>query len=287
MNINAVNGSVKHNLISKSNISKFEEKDEKDWTVFLYLNTEDDNSVKNLMLNLKMLEMVGSDKNLNIVVQAYIPSWGKVKRFYIEQKEKWETSKLIKMVLFSLIPWKKFELENKPVEELEKVNLNDPKVFEDSLKWVIKNYPAKKLMVMTIGDNEGLKTSSAQVSIKDFAKSIENIYAETKVKPDVLVMDGSSVASIETVTELKDKAKYLVGTSGFAPKLNVPFAMFLNEMKNLIDGGPNDVESVIKSYFLIHNLSGASSQTTVVDLSDESIDGAVKAWDQMSKELLK
>ncbi|MCS7243161.1 MAG: clostripain-related cysteine peptidase [Candidatus Calescibacterium sp.] len=284
MNINPVNGSIKNNLNS---ISKFERKDEKDWTVFLYINTEDEGSVKNLMLNLKMLEMVGSDKNLNIVVQAYIPSWGKVKRFYIEQKEKWETSKLIKMILSSLIPWKKFKLENKPVEELEKVNLNDPKVFEDSLKWVIKNYPSKKLMVMTIGDNEGLKTSSAQVSIKDFAKSIENVYSETKVKPDILVMDGSSVASIETVTELKDKAKYLVGTSGFAPKLNVPFAMFLNEMKNLIDGGPNDVESVIKSYFLIHNLSGASHQTTVVNLSNESIDEAVEAWDQMAKELLK
>ncbi|MCX7971729.1 MAG: clostripain-related cysteine peptidase [bacterium] len=265
---------------------KSEKPEEKDWTVFLYLNTQDKQSVKNLLLNLKMLEMVGSDKNLNIVVQAYIPSWKKVKRFYIEQKEKWDTSKLIKMILFSLIPWKKIELETKPLEELENVNLNDPKVFEESLKWVVEKFPSRKLMVIVSGDNEGLKNSSAQVNIKDFAKSLDNVYIKTNVRPDILVMDGSSVASMETITELKNKAKYLIGTSGFAPKLNIPFGMFLYEMKNLIDGGPNDIESVIKTYFLIHNLSGASNQVSVIDLNNDTIDESIRAWDEMSKELI-
>lgn len=292
MNINFVNNFNLQNATLNANTKGVNNEEnrienEKEWTVFLYVNTEDEASVKNLMLNLKMLEMVGSDKNMNIVVQAYMPTWKKVKRFYIEQKEKWDTSKLIKMILSSLLPWKKFELENKPVEEFENVNLNDPKVFEESLKWVIKNYPSKKLMVMTIGDNEGLKKSSSQLNLKDFAKGLENVYNETKVRPDILVMEGSAVASLETVTELKDKAKYLVGTSGFASKLNTPFAMFLNEVKNLIDGGPNDVDSVLKSYFLIHNLAGASNQTSVVDLSNDLIDDAVKAWDDMAVELLK
>lgn len=279
--------SERKNDKTEINLTNQVKQEEKDWTVFLYINTEDEASVKNLMLNLKMLEMVGSDQNLNIVVQAYSPSWKKVKRFHIQQKEKWETSKLIRLILSSLLPWKKIELDNKPVEELENVNLNDPKVFEESLKWVIKNFPSKKLMVMTIGDNEGLKKSSSQLNIKDFAKGIENVYNETKVKPDVLVMDGSGVASLETLAELRDKASYLIGTSGFANKFSIPFSMFLNEMKNLIDGGPNDVDSIIKSYFLIHNLSGSSNQTSVINLNQNSIDEAVSAWDQMSKELLK
>lgn len=287
-----ISANIKNNVnkaSDKNNLIKSEDfvNEEKDWTVFLYVNTEDEKSVKNLMLNLKMLELVGSDKNMNIVVQAYLPSWGKVKRFYIEQKDKWDTSKIIKMVLSSLLPWKKFELENKPIEEIDNINLNDPKVFEDSLKWVIKNYPSKKLMVMVAGDNEGIKKSSSQLKLPDFAKSMDKVYNETGVKPDILIMDGSSIASLETITELKDKAKYLVGTSGFSPKLNIPFGMFLNEMKNLIDGGPNDIDSVLKSYFLIHNLSGASNQTSVIDLTNENIDNVIKAWDQMSQELLK
>ncbi|MEN3015384.1 MAG: clostripain-related cysteine peptidase [bacterium] len=263
------------------------QENKKDWTVFLYVNTEDHASVKNLMLNLKLLEMVGSDKNINIVVQAYLPTWKKVKRFYIEKKEDWETDKIIKLILSSLLPWKKIELENKPIEEIENVDIKDPKFFEESLKWVIKNYPSDKLMVMTIGDNEGIKKSSSQLNIKDLAQSMQNVYLETKVKPDILVMDGSAVSSIETITELKDKADYLVGTSGFAPSLNIPIAIFLNEMKGIIDGGPNDVQSVLKTYFLMHNLAGASNQVSAIDLTNKKIDEFIKAWDEMSKELLK
>ncbi len=261
--------------------------EDKEWTVFLYVNTEDERSVKNLLLNMKMLEMVGSDKNLNIVLQAYLPSWKKVKRFYIQKTDKWDISKITKLILTSIFSTKKLELKNKPIEEMENVNLNDPKVFEESLKWVVKNFPSKKLMVMVIGDNEGIKKTSFLLNLKDFAKGIENAYSETKVKPDILVMDGSSVSSLEGITELKNKASYLVGTSGFASKLNIPFAMFLNEMKNLIDGGPNDVDSILKSYFLIHNLSGASNTTSVLNLSSDLVDQAIKAWDELSIELLK
>jgi len=292
LNLTSLSFSKMNNVydnIKAENEIKNKDEIEKDWTVLLYVNVEDETSVKNLILNLKMLEMVGSDKNMNIVVQAYTPSWNKVRRYYIEQKEKWDTSKLIKMILKSLIPFTKIELDNKPVEELDNVNLNDPKVFEDSLKWAIKNYPSKKLMVMVIGDSEGLKKSSANINLADFSKSLDNVYNETKIKPDVLVMGGSAVASLETITELKNKAHYLIGSSGFANNMNIPFAMFLNEMKNLIDGGPSDVETITKAYFLIHNLSSSSAQTTIVDLSENNrnIDEVIKAWDNFSKELLK
>jgi uncharacterized protein YmfQ (DUF2313 family) len=62
--------------------------EEKDWTVFVNINIENEASLKNVLTNLKLLELSGSDKNLNIVVQAYAPSWKKVKRFYIEKKRR-------------------------------------------------------------------------------------------------------------------------------------------------------------------------------------------------------
>jgi hypothetical protein len=272
-------GSPVSNNKENPDINKIQQ-DEKDWTVFVNINIENESSLKNVLTNLKLLELSGSDKNLNIVVQAYAPSWKKVKRFYIEKKGEWTTSNLIKIILKNLIPFYTPKLENKPIQELENVNPNDPNFIAESLKWVTSNFPSKKFMVIDMNDSKNLSTFRAS----NLSKALED--SKLFKKPDILIIRGSNIVSLENITQLKDKANYLIGTTGFANALNIPFAMFINEMKNLIDGGPNDPETIAKSYFLMHNLAGASSNSAIVNLNNDKIEEVVKAYDNLALKLL-
>ncbi|MCX7870277.1 MAG: hypothetical protein N2485_01705 [bacterium] len=285
MEINKLNtniNSVKENNTVINNLNKTEsiKQEEKDWTVFVNINIEDEASVKNALMNLKLLELTGSDKNLNIVVQAYLPTWKKVKRFYIEKKGDWNISEIIKLSLKNLLPFSTPKLENKPIEELENINPNDPNFIADSLKWVTTKFPSKKFMVFDINDSKNLSTFRAY----NISQALNN--DKLFKKPDILVMGGSNIVSLENIAQLKDKANYLIGTTGFANALNIPLGMFINEMKNLIDGGPNDVETVAKSYFLIHNLAGASNNSAIVDLTNDKISDLINAYDNLASKLL-
>ncbi|MGB9638890.1 MAG: clostripain-related cysteine peptidase, partial [bacterium] len=254
--------------------------EEKDWTVFVNINLEDELSVKNALMNLKLLELSGSDKNLNIVVQAYLPTWKKVKRFYIEKKGEWNIENIIKISLKNLLPFYTPKLENKPIQELENVNPNDPNFIAESLKWVTSNFPSKKFMVIDINDSKDLST----FRVSNISKALSD--NKINKKPDILIMGGSNITSLENITQLKDKATYLIGTTGFSNALNIPFAMFINEMKNLIDGGPNDPETIAKGYFLIHNLAGASNNSAIVNLTNDKIQDLIKAYDNLALKLL-
>ncbi len=285
MEINKLNtniNSVKENNTVINNLNNTEsiKQEEKDWTVFVNINIEDEASVKNALMNLKLLELTGSDKNLNIVVQAYLPTWKKVKRFYIEKKGDWNISEIIKLSLKNLLPFSTPKLENKPIEELENINPNDPNFIADSLKWVTTKFPSKKFMVFDINDSKNLSTFRAY----NISQALNN--DKLFKKPDILVMGGSNIVSLENIAQLKDKANYLIGTTGFANALNIPLGMFINEMKNLIDGGPNDVETVAKSYFLIHNLAGASNNSAIVDLTNDKISDLINAYDNLASKLL-
>ncbi|MGC8734238.1 MAG: clostripain-related cysteine peptidase [bacterium] len=269
----------KPNTETLNNINNLPQ-EEKDWTVFVNINLEDELSVKNALMNLKLLELSGSDKNLNIVVQAYLPTWKKVKRFYIEKKGEWNIENIIKISLKNLLPFYTPKLENKPIQELENVNPNDPNFIAESLKWVTSNFPSKKFMVIDINDSKDLST----FRVSNISKALSD--NKINKKPDILIMGGSNITSLENITQLKDKATYLIGTTGFSNALNIPFAMFINEMKNLIDGGPNDPETIAKGYFLIHNLAGASNNSAIVNLTNDKIQDLIKAYDNLALKLL-
>lgn len=259
-------------------INNVNNQEEKDWTVFININLEDEASMKIALINLKLLELSGSDKNLNIVVQAYLPSWKKVKRFYIEKKGEWNTKNIIKIALKSLLYTPK--LENKPLQELENFNPNDPNFISESLKWVTSNFPSKKFMVIDINDSENLST----FKVSNISKALSD--DKINKKPDILIIGGPNIISLENMAELKDKATYLIGTPGLSNALNIPLAMFINEMKNLIDGGPNDPETIAKSYFLIHNLAGASNNSAIINLTNNKIQDLITSYDNLALKLL-
>ncbi len=179
----------------------------KKWTVLLY-SAADNNLERALVSDVAELETVGSNENMNILVQldrGQTPSsmcggWAGARRFYLNQDSD------------------KSNISSPVLADMGQVNMSDPKMLADFITWGIKNYPAENYMLVMSDHGAGWPGALEDVShhgwmtTPDLKNAMEMAQKATGEKIDVLGFDACLMASTEVAHEFAGVADYMVAS---------------------------------------------------------------------------
>lgn len=238
--------------------------EEKDWTVLLYLNGNN-NIEGDILTGFLTAEEVSHNEKMNMLAQlgrapqsiahtSYKDEvdndWDGVRRYVVK---KGETTPYDPQVWTSMGKHDK-KIDSEMTADLGKADMSNPEILKDFLKWGMKNYPAKHYMVVLAGHGSGFLgslpdyKSKKHMGIKETAKVFDEVKKETGVKPDVLVMDACLMAQAEVVHELKDAAEYYVASEDYNYScfpLQKTFEV-ANEIMNLgLDINPKEMTALL------------------------------------------
>ena len=199
-------------------------KDEKEWTVLIY--GEGKNRLAySTDAALNKMEKVGSNKDVNIVVQATVsPSWkerfspemGRVntRRYYITKDNNEE------------------KITSPIVEDLgEQVPLNAD-TLSDFLSWGMKEFPAKHYMVVIKKHGSGfMKTRHEPLSAAELGEALEKTEAKTGKTVDILSFDSCSMSQMEVGYEIKEHVRVMAGSQEDIYAIDYPYERILSGLQ--------------------------------------------------------
>ncbi len=240
----------------------------KNWTVLLY-SAADNNLENALVKDVAELETVGSNKNMNLLVQldrgenpsSISGGWSGCRRFYLNKDT---DSKKI----------------NSPVlDNLGQVNMSDPKVLADFITWGIKNYPAENYMLIMSDHGAGWAGAVEDGSHKGWMttpqlrEALESAQRETGEKIDILGFDACLMASTEVAHELADNVGYMVASQNVEGINGWPYARIftsrvMRELQEAIDAKFSLPPEMVARKIVNDSIGSLSVDTlSAVDLS--------------------
>jgi len=190
---------------------------EKEWTVLVYGEGRNKLALSTNMAINKM-EHVGSDENVNIVVQSTVePTW---RERFAPDMERAGTRRYY--ITKDTDPYK---ISSPVVEDLgERVPLNS-ETLSDFLSWGMKSFPAKHYMVVVKKHGLGFAKDDKYVplSARDLKDALEITEKNTGKKVDVLSFDSCSMQQMEVGYEIKEHAKLMTGSQEDIYAIDFPY----------------------------------------------------------------
>jgi len=257
--------------VDKAHSSKVQ----KEWTVMVYLNAK--NNLEPFGISdMNEMEMVGSNDNLNIVVQfgrikGYDTTngdWKTVRRYYVTKDTDTKT------------------INSQMVADLGKVDMGDYKSLIDFGKWVKQNYPAKKYLLVVWNHGSGWEKSMGLPITKGISYDDETgnhintpqlgMALKEIGKIDIVDFDACLMAMAEVLYEIKDSVTYIVASEETEPGDGNTYNTFLDK----IEANPtitqlNLAKAMVDSYNSHYQSVGDGSTLSV--LRAEQADGLLKA----------
>jgi len=273
--------------------------EEKDWTVLFYLNGNNAQAGQ-MVSTLRQLEFVGSQENMHMAAQLARPQaaldkwskdWSGVRRYEIQHNgQEFNAGAIIVDSLTGFLPGKTKGIKSPVLQELNpETDMGNKQSLAEFLEWGMTKFPAKRTMVVMMGPSEGVSglmhddTKDSKLSVADLGEAFKAVHEKTGKKVDIVALAGSATNSLEVASELKDHAKYLVGSQGIQDGQSMPMAMVMNEIANINkDGGQESLE--LAQYVLLMN-SMAPGALSIVDL--DKVGPAKEAWNELASSLLQ
>src|SRR5688500_2408890 len=150
-----------------------------EWTVIVYSAADDEVLEENMWFDVNEMELVGSNAQLNIVVQmdryggAFTGDgdWSDTRRYLITQDDDLD------------------HITSPVVESIGEVDTGDPQTLIDFVTWAIQNYPARKYALVmsdhgggwTGGFSDMSTASYSELSIPEITDSMEQIQQNTGI----------------------------------------------------------------------------------------------------------
>lgn len=260
------------------------EKTKKKWTVLLY-SAADNNLETSLVSDVAELESVGSNDEINMVVQldrGEKPSelsggWAGCKRFYLNKDSD------------------KMNINSESLADLGQVNMSSADTLSDFIQWGMKEFPAENYILIMSDHGAGWTGALQDLSHKDFAstpeikKGIQDAEEKTGQKLNVIGFDACLMASTEVAHELAPLADYLVVSQNTEGGDGWPYSKIFTEKKHFFsspktisgditpDGLASKIVKESKKAFSISTLSS-------IDLS--KMPGVTEATDNFAEVLM-
>jgi hypothetical protein len=216
----------------------------KTWTVLLYADADDPNLEQDIYTDINEAEMVGSNAQVNIVVQldryaggfSGDGDWTTARRYYLTKDS--DLSRL----------------KSKMLADLGEVSMADPKTLVDFATWGIKTYPADKYVLILsdhgMGWPGGLvdpKPATHRNVDAPFAQTIdENMMYTNDIdqalaqirqqtgldKFELIGMDACLMSHLEVYSALAPHTRYVVSSQETEPALGWAYTGFLTALEN-------------------------------------------------------
>lgn len=204
------------------------------WTILVYMDA-DNNLEPAAIVNFNQMEMVGSTKNVHVIVQMdrmsgddpHNDSWTDTRRYLI-------TNDSDTMKMHSL------RLDNPAMGEQDMGNV---RTLHDFVQWGMQNFPADHYMVVIWDHGTGwmVRSSSAMpqykyVSMDSTSGTFINVTllptALATLHPDVIAFDACYMQELEVAYQLSGSADYMVGSSAAVPSAGYNYARLLSNIAN-------------------------------------------------------
>lgn len=107
-------------------------------------------------------------------------------------------------------------------EELGSTNMADSDRLAEFVQWGMENYPAEHYVLVVAGHGDGPygfcrdDSHDAWMTPQQLQNGLEKARASTGQKLDVLAFDACLMGNLETLHQLKDEARFLVGSEEIA-----------------------------------------------------------------------
>ncbi len=252
----------------------------KEWTIMVYLNAKNDLERFGIK-DMNEMEKVGSDDNINIVVQmgrmkGYDSSngdWTGVRRYYITKDS---DPNLIK---------------SQVVEDMGEVDMGSYKTLIDFGKWAKKNYPAKKYFLIIWNHGSGWEkgfnkritkgisydeVSGNHINTPQLGQALKEIG-----KVDLVGFDACLMGMAEVVYEIKDYATYIIASEETEPGDGYTYDGFLSKLAKKPTMGPLELAKAVVDTYISHYQSTGDGSTQAV-IRAEKIDEFIKAVNEFA-----
>ncbi|MCL5773229.1 MAG: clostripain-related cysteine peptidase [Firmicutes bacterium] len=251
----------------------------KKWTILQY-SAADNNLTSAMVDDINDMESVGSSPETNLVAQLDTGGKEGGRRYFLVKDSD------------------KGKINSPVLQKLGDVNMSDPKVLADFIKWGMKNYPAEHYMLILSDHGGGWEGaiqdegSGGWMSIDDIKQGIKMAQDETGKKVDVLGFDACLMASTEVGYELKNQAKYMVASEETEGADGWPYTRILtsktlkniqNVLRKKIDLPPEELaKKIVRDS---ESDQGTISTLSALDMS--KMDTVAKAADNLAGQIIK
>lgn len=206
----------------------------KEWTFLVYLNGDND-LYRFSFMNMMQMEKVGSSADVNIVVQLDpAPKDKATTRYFVAKNPN------------PLVGKPKIEIVSQVVQTLPETDMGNPQTLADFLTWGVQNYPAKKYAVVIWNHGNGWEGVSFDdnpnsfLTMPELRQGLEvmnlaiaqqrGISRSQRNLIDLLNFDACIMSALEVAYEMKDVAKYMVGSQFNEPGAGENYTSFLQPL---------------------------------------------------------
>ena len=239
-----------------------------EWTVIVYSAADDEVLEENMWFDINEMEVVGSNSQLNIVVQidryagafAGDGDWTDTRRYLITQDSDLNS------------------ISSPVVESIGEVDTGDSQTLVDFVTWAIQNYPAKRYALVmsdhgggwTGGFSDMSSASFSDLSIPEIVSSIEQIRQNTGIdKFELVGFDACLMGQIEVFGSLYPYSNYMVASEEVIPGYGWSYAAWLGQMvQNPAMDGSQLSQSIVSTY-VINDTLLAESRSSADDIALE------------------
>jgi len=204
--------------ISSGNADKAKEKE---WTVLIYMNGNNDLSQQaSAKLNYQLKEI---DKSDNLIIAVH---------FSALRSKGLTHPNAIKSTRYEVGKNKLTKLQ-----EMGPLNMSDPATFSDFVKWGMEKYPAKHYLVIIQTHGGAWHGGVPDDVFKDrmdlpkIDKAFTKIEEEAGKKPDIVAFDMCLMSNMEAAHQMRNHADIMIGSqevesgmiSEYAEEVSVPY----------------------------------------------------------------
>lgn len=222
----------------------------KKWTFMVFLNGNNnlDNKTNRFgEKNIKAMEQVGSNDDVNIVVQWASLTTHKVTRLYIQK---------------STNPDK---VTSPVIEDLGSVDMGNPESLENFVAWTVEHYPAEHYFIDVWNHGGGwqkkrLAGASRDISWDDLTgnsittEQLGHVMARAAFlighKVDIYGSDACLMGMIEVANEMSDSVQYFIGSQETEPMEGWPYAQLLAKWEATKDATSNEIVNILTQEFV-------------------------------------
>ncbi|MEP7137529.1 MAG: clostripain-related cysteine peptidase [Chloroflexota bacterium] len=238
-----------------------------EWTIISYSAADDDVLEENMWFDLNEMELVGSNPQMNIVVQIdrYAGGftgdgdWSDTRRYLIQQDN--DLSYIASPV----------------VENLGEVDMGDPQTLVDFVTWAIQKYPAKKYALIMSDHGGGwtggfsdMSAPDSSLTIPEITGAFEQIRQNTGVdKFELLGFDACLMGQIEVFGSFYPYSNYMVASEEVIPSYGWSYAAWLAQLAQnpAVDGG--GLAKEIVSTYVVNDTVFTAAKSTSEEIKQE------------------
>lgn len=224
---------------------------ERPWTLLVYMAAENNLSPYALW-DLKEMESIGSTNDIDIVVQVDLPGKDGLSRIRIEKSRDRYNEKN------GLEHYEKLTLKDIDSPVLKTIPEQTTDTEEARLKsfmsWGLKAYPSKNVAAVIWGHGQGWmgtsirtrtdrlggiginETTGKKLSVPGLKRALNSSTRESRAgkRFDVLISDACLMQMAEVITELRQSARFLIGSSQNQDYLGIPYRKLITVMTSKV-----------------------------------------------------